>query len=132
MKKLLLIFIAVMGLTLAFQNQGYAQVKKKVVVKAKTSGGSDVASPTEDKVRPKASKKRGSCYLYFDNPTGYYVNVWVGGEYQGQLPPYSTSVKVSVWTSGNWTRWEAQTIGKTLYWANDSYCNDNRGWVITL
>lgn len=123
--------IAVVGLNLAFQSEGYAQVKKKVTVKAKSGADSDATAPSEDKVRPK-SKKRGSCYLYFDNPTGYYVNIWVGGEYQGQLPPYSTSVRINVWTPGNWTRWTAQTIGKTYMWSNDSYCNDNRGWVITL
>ena len=123
--------IAVMGLTFAFQNEGYAQVKKKVTVKAKSGGGSDLTVPTEDKARPKG-KKRGSCYLYFDNPTDFYVNVWVGGEYQGQLPPNTKSVRVSVWTSGNWTHWDARTIGGTYQWGNDSYCNDNRGWIITL
>ncbi len=130
----MLMVVAVLGLTLAFQNQSYAQTKarKVVTVKAKTPSNSEMNAPSEDNARPASSKKRGACYLYFDNPTGYYVNVWVGGEYQGQLPPYSSSNRVNVWTAGNLTRWDARTIGGTYQWGNDSYCNDNRGWKITL
>ena len=132
MKKLLLLFIAVMGLTLAFQTQSFAQAKKKVVVYGKSgSGDKDVTVPSEDQVRPK-SKKRGYCYLYLDNYTGYYVDVWVEGQYQGRLSPYATSVRFDVWTPGNWTHWYAKTAGGTYYWENSSYCNDSRVFTINL
>ncbi len=135
MKKLLFMVIAVMGLTLAFQNQGYAQktmAKKKVMVYGKSGGGDmDMTTPSEDKVRPK-SKKRGYCYLYLDNFTGYYVDVWVENQYQGRLSPYATSVRFDVWTPGNWTKWYAKSAGGSYYWSNDSYCNDSRVFTINL
>lgn len=132
MKKLLLLFIAVLGLTLAFQNQSFAQAKKKVAVYGKSgSGDKNMSAPAQDEVRPKG-KKRGTCYLYLDNYTGYYVDVWVENQYQGRLSPYATSVRFDVWTPGDWTKWYAKTAGGTYYWENSSYCNDSRVFTINL
>ena len=109
------------------QTNVYAQAKapmKDVVVKAKKgSSGEKVTQPSDDKPRDK-SKKRGYCYVWFDNPTGYYVDIWVEDIYQGRLAPYTTSVRIDVWTPGDWTKWYAQTAGGTYYWSQNSYCND--------
>ncbi|MBA2249497.1 MAG: hypothetical protein H0W12_04835 [Chitinophagaceae bacterium] len=134
MKKIMLIAIAIIGLSIAFQAHSYAQTaKKKVMVFGKQGGGNSNASlPSEDKPREKKSKKRGTCYLYLDNYTGYYVDVWVEDQYQGRLSPYATSVRFDVWTPGNWTKWYAKSAGGTYYWENDSYCNDSRVFTINL
>ena len=132
MKKLLLFFIVVLGLSLVFQSQSFAQTKKKIAVYGKSgSGDKNMSAPSEDQVRPK-SKKRGTCYLYLDNYTGYYVDVWVEDQYQGRLSPYATSVKFDVWTPGDWTKWYAKSAGGSYYWENSSYCNDSRVFTINL
>ena len=133
MKQLMLTLVVVMGLSLAFQTESFAQTtKKKVMVYGKPgTGNKDVAAPSGDEVRPK-SKKRGTCYLYLDNFTGYYVDVWVEDQYQGRLSPYATSVRFDVWTPGNYTKWYAKTAGGTYYRTNNSYCNDNRAFTINL
>lgn len=133
MRKLLFIATAVLGLTLASYSEASAQKAptKKVKVIAKESGGEDLQLPTEDKARDK-NTKRGSCYVWFDNYTGYYVDIWVEGYYQGRLAPYATSVRIDVWTPGDWTKWTAKTAGGTYYWTNSSYCNDSRAFTISL
>ncbi len=105
---------------------------KDVIVKAhKGSSGMHVMQPNDDKPRER-SKKRGYCYVWFDNPTGYYIDIWVEDIYQGRLAPYSSSVRIDVWTPGDWTKWYAQTSGGTYYWSNNSFCNDSRKFTITL
>ena len=129
----MVIVIAALGLSLGIQSQSFAQAtKKKVAVYAKEGAGDAKGElPSGDEPRQK-SKKRGSCYLYLDNFTGYYVDVWVEDQYQGRLSPYATSVRFDVWTPGNWTKWYAKTAGGTYYWSNNSYCNDNRVFTINL
>ena len=106
-----MIAIAIVSLSIVLQYDSYAQAKKKVMVMGKDGAGdSKLMVPTEDEVRPK-SKKRGYCYLYLDNYTGYYVDVWVEDQYQGRLSPYATSVRFDVWTPGNYTHWYAKSAG---------------------
>lgn len=128
------IFIILIACICIGQNDVYAQMRmpaKKVTVKAKSGSSENVTQPTDEKPREK-SKKRGYCYVWFDNPTGYYVDVWVEDIYQGRLAPYSNSVRIDVWTPGDWTKWYAQTAGGTYSWSNNSYCNDSRRFTITL
>ena len=132
MKKVMLIVIAIIGLMVGSQNQTFAQGGKKVAVYGTKKAAGDLSSPSDDAPRAKASKKRGYCYLTLDNFTGYYVDIWVEGQYQGRLSPYATSVRFDIWTPGNWTKWEAWTAGRTYYWSNSSYCNDSRTFTINL
>ena len=133
MKKLMLIAIAIIGLSIGYSNQSQAQKKggKVMVYGTKGAGKGTLTVPNEDKPREK-KKKRGDCYIYLDNYTGYYVDVWVEDQYQGRLSPYATSVRFDVWTPGNWTHWYAKSAGGTYYWTNDSYCNDSRVFTINL
>ena len=134
MRKVCVISVIFFAFLFFAQSNGYAQAKsptKNVEVKAKKGSGQDVMQPTDDKPREK-TKKRGYCYVWFDNPTGYYVDVWVEDIYQGRLSPYTTSVRIDVWTPGSWTKWYAQTAGGSYSWSNNSYCNDSRRFTITL
>ena len=149
MKKLMLA-AAIFGLSFGFQNS-FAQEKKeetkktemktttktksdgskkKVVVNGKKGEGSKHLTPPGDDQPLK--KHRGSCYMYMDNYTGYYVDIYVEDKYMGRLSPYATSVRFDVWVPGNWTHWYAQTAGGTYYWTNDSYCNDSRVFTLNL
>ena len=136
MKKLVFIVMAIFGLTFALQTTTFAQAKKapkKVAVYGvKGDASSDLTIPSGDEPREKKAKSRGYCYLYLDNFTGYYVDIWVEGQYQGRLSPYATSVRFDVWTPGNYTKWYARTAGGTYSWSNDSYCNDSRVFTINL
>lgn len=136
MKKLVIIAMAIFGLTFALQSTSFAQAKpkpKKVnVFGVKGDMQSELTVPSGDEPREKKSKSRGYCYLYLDNFTAYYLDVWVEGQYQGRLSPYATSVRFDVWTPGNYTKWYAKTIGGTYSWSNDSYCNDSRVFTINL
>lgn len=135
MKKYLFIAMAVVGLTFAASTEASAQkapTKKVAVYGKKSTSDGSMSAPTTDEPRAKKDKKRGSCYVWFDNYTGYYVDIWVEGYYQGRLSPYATSVRIDVWTPGNWTKWTARTAGGTYSWSNDSYCNDSRQFTINL
>lgn len=135
MRKILFILAILFALLFMVKSNVAAQAKapaKNVTVKAtRGSSGTNVMQPNDDKPREK-NKKRGYCYIWFDNPTGYYVDIWVEDIYQGRLAPYSTSVRIDVWTPGDWTKWYAQTIGGTYYWNQNSYCNDSRKFTVTL
>ena len=100
MRKVFFVSAILLAFLFIIKGDLYAQVKsptKNVTVKAmRGSSGMNVTQPT-DKPREK-SKKRGYCYIWFDNPTGYYVDIWVEDIYQGRLAPYSTSVRIDVWT----------------------------------
>ena len=102
MRKVFVISVIFFAFLFFVQSNGYAQAKspsKNVAVKAQKGSGQNVMQPSDDKPREK-TKKRGYCYVWFDNPTGYYVDVWVEDIYQGRLSPYSTSVRINVWTPG--------------------------------
>lgn len=129
--------IVLMSLATAFQNKCYAQKKdikkiSRVMVYGRSgSGDTELIIPTEDKSRTKV-KQRGRCYLYLDNYTNYFVDIWVEKEYQGRLSPNTVAIRFDVWTSGNWTHWFARSLAKTYYWQNDSNCNDKRVFMINL
>lgn len=133
MKKLVFMTLTIIGLTVAFGNTASAQAKpagKKVAVEAQdVKEKKDLPGPDAN---PREKKTRGYCYVYFDNYTGSYVDVWVEGIYQGRLSPYATSVRIDVWVPGNWTKWYAQTTDGKLYWSNSSYCNDSRTFTLNL
>jgi hypothetical protein len=76
MKKVLFLLLAVVGLSLAFSSTAKAQTtqRKKVAVTAQpVTEKKDLPGP-DGGVRQK--KTRGYCYAYFDNYTGYYVDIY--------------------------------------------------------
>jgi hypothetical protein len=131
MKKLVFLTLTIIGLTVAFGNNATAQAaRKKVAVTAQeVKEKKDLPGPD---ATPREKKTRGYCYVYFDNFTGNYVDIWVEGIYQGRLSPYATSVRVDVWVPGNWTKWYAQSTDGGLSWSNSSYCNDSRTFTLNL
>ena len=76
-------------------------------------------APTTDK---KVDKSRGDlCQINFDNYTGYYVNVYVDGNYQGQVGPYGSGNVYVV--DGSYTTIYCQTAGGTYYWSTSGTCD---------
>ena len=135
MKRMIFMTLTVIGLTLAFGNNVNAQDKQAAAGKEVKIAGQKVTDkknlPTATD-NPREKKTRGFCYVYFNNPTGYYVDIWVENIYQGRLSPYAKSVRIDVWVPGNWTKWYAQTAGGTYYWTNSSFCNDSRVFTVSL
>ncbi|HMO33701.1 MAG TPA: hypothetical protein PKE63_09460 [Lacibacter sp.] len=133
MKKLVFMTLTVIGLSVVFGTTASAQAKpapKKVAVEAQpVKEKKDLPGPD---AAPREKSTRGYCYVYFDNFTGNYVDVWVENIYQGRLSPYAKSVRIDVWVPGNWTKWYAQTTDGSLYWSNSSYCNDSRVFTLNL
>jgi len=83
-------------------NVSYAQAKKKKTVEVKSKSvdanrgenpNIKTGPPTEDKAEEKS--RAALCSIFFDNYTGLYINIYVDGNYKGQLSPYgSGTVKV--------------------------------------
>lgn len=103
-----------------------AQTRKILTVIAKPGSGiQNPVLPVKDSMAVKLHRA-GNCYLYLDNFTGYYVDVWVETEYLGRLSPYARAGRFDVTYPSNWTHWSAKTIRGTYNWHSDSYCNDSR------
>ena len=110
MRKKTAVVVSVIALALALASPAEAQKKNTLSSRSTEGRGgaatSDqnikVAAGTNDKaiVIPAPPKKggkvtrgdSGSCPLYVDNRTGFWVTVYTDGNYRGQLSPYGNSV----------------------------------------
>jgi hypothetical protein len=120
MKKL--IFLVLMAFLVA--QVGFAQkaqvVKEVKAAKVEKSRGANpnikMGAPTVDKAK---EKQRGDCAIKFDNWTGFVVDVYVDGDYQGT---------VGAWGSGWVTVGEGYTTiycitrGGTYEWSAAGNC----------
>jgi len=123
--KLFLIFLIT---TLLITNL-YAQGKKKVVdVKGNKVEKARGENPnikfdvptTDDKPVPKPEKARGEyCSVIFDNYTGYYVKIFIDGNYKGTLAPWD---KGSSTVYSGYTTIYCITTGGTRDWAATGNC----------
>ena len=114
------LFIALSFLTVNFS---YAQGKHNDVVASKSgnSRGIKYERPTTDVETPEPAKSRGSlCCVNFDNYTGYYVDIWVDGVYQGRVSPWKEG---TVCVSAGYTTWYAESAGGTYKWNSDGSQN---------
>ena len=117
MKKTIFGILAAGCMLLAFSTTASAQ--KKITVKltsqqVEASRGSNpnikTTAPTTDNPQ---SKSRGTCYIDFTNYTGYYINVYVDGNYMLQLWPYG---KGTVYGVDGYTTIYGISAGGTVEW----------------
>src|ERR1044071_9140071 len=128
-KHLFMLLIAVLSFGVAnAQNGKKEHVIKDVKATKMVAGtrGSKVKTdvPTTDVAAP-APTNRGTaddCHLTFDNYTGYWIKIYVDGNYKGMVEPWGTG---EVWVFGGWTSWYCETAGGTFYWENsgDFFCD---------
>ncbi len=129
MKKTILYALATLFLVAAVSNVTYAQAKKKkkVELKSKTVEANrgenpNIKSgpPTEDNEEKKS--RAAACTVYFDNYTGLYINVYVDGNYKGQLSPYGSGT-VSV--GDGYTTIYCVSAGGTREWNASGDCRES-------
>ena len=105
-----------------------AKAKKTVVIKSKAVEAnrgtnpnikSDV--PTKDKQEAK-NRAAAACSIYFDNFTGYYVKVYVDGDYKGTVGPYDSG---TVTVGDGYTTIYCITSGGTKEWSATGNCTDS-------
>lgn len=135
MKKVLLLsvlFSFAVGLTNSVFAQKGKSVKatKNVVLKGnevtKERGDNSkiiTPCPTTDNPVAKPDKQRGGdpCAVYFDNYTGYYVEIYIDGNYQGTMAPWSDLTRV---VEGGYTTIYCITTGRTRDWSAAGSCHD--------
>lgn len=125
MKTIKILIIAFLA-TAFIHGSAFSQTKKTInkTVKSKpyeATRGQDPKiksnAPTEDQ---KQAKSRGAytCTIYFDNYTGYYINVYVDGDYMGTTAPYGS---LTVYAT-NYTTIYCVTTGGTRYWEDSGDC----------
>jgi hypothetical protein len=122
MKKVILsMVIAMMAITFS-----YAQTPKKMDVQKQkvtaTRGANPkikMDEPNSDKEMAKPSATRGSCAIAFSNSTGYYVKIYVDGNYKGTLGPYESGT-VTVYSG--YTTIYCITTGGTYDWSAAGNC----------
>ena len=106
------------------QGQSYYVPVKKVWVYPTMAINDTLVAASSD-TRQEKSKKAGYCYLYVENTTGYFVDLWTEEIYLGRLSPYSGVMRFDA-QSAAWNKWHAKTAGGKFLWNYSSYCNDAR------
>jgi hypothetical protein len=81
-----------------------------------------VAKPTKDIESPKPDKMRGGCDITFNNQTGYYIDIYVDGNYKSTLAPWE-STDVS-YTSG-YSSVYCITTGGQYDWTASGQCESH-------
>lgn len=132
MKKLILSTFAVaMFLTIfALSADVQAQERTPKSVKSKTVSKSRGANPnikqdvpTTDKVVAKS--RSASCVITLDNYTGYYIKVYVDGNYKGTLDAWGGG---TVTVGNGFTTVYCVTVGGTKEWETDGNCQDSENY----
>jgi hypothetical protein len=128
MKRSILLSVLMIVFAFATINSASAQeVKNLFKDKVKVARGTNpdlkdkAACEMPDVEKPNPTQTRGSwCTIQFDNWTGYYINIWVDGYYQGQLAPWSEGY---VDVIAGWTKVYCETSGGTYYWSSEGSCS---------
>jgi hypothetical protein len=126
MKKIIVLLVVLFLSAQVGYSQTAATAKKQIVkeLKGKKVDKARGANPniktdvpTVDKPVVKA---RGGCNIYFDNYTGYYVKVYVDGNYKGTLDGWGGG-----WVSvgGGYTTIYCVTTGGSYEWSANGDCN---------
>lgn len=123
-RSLLIAAIAMFAMSTTSTSANAQKAKKQVTVKSRAVDKSRGANPNIKGEMPtddqKASKSRSTCYVTFNNYTGYYVKMYVNGYYMGTLYPYAKNYTVSA--PDGYTTVYCITAGGTRDWAADGEC----------
>jgi len=79
-----------------------------------------------------APSRGGYCYVTFDNWTGYYIDCYINGTYQGYVAPYG---KGSITVSGGDNKVYAVATfddGSKLTWGPETKSCNNQEWTVSL
>jgi hypothetical protein len=130
-KNLLVAVTCLLGVALVQPQHVFAKgIKQKKVVKLKAQKGANAgmagSKPTGD---TKKEKARGSyCSVYFNNFTGYYVDVYMDGVYWGEIAPYGGG---TVTDGDGYTRIYCQTVGGSYSWTASGNCDHDYEYDLT-
>ncbi len=91
-----------------------------------------IKAPTNDKNPMPASFKKGEkegedCEIIFDNYTGYFIEVYLDGEYKGTIGDWGT---LYVTKNAGYTKVYCITTGGTKEWEVKGDCDGNFLWKI--
>ncbi len=134
MAKLISMFlVAFVAIQLCCRQTATAQVKVEVkelkAAKAEKTRGENpnikIAAPTTDTV---TEKQKGDCCIKFDNWTGYYIDVYVDGCFQGAIGPWGSS-----WVYHySFSTIYCITRGGTYEWAHSGTCEENFVYKLSI
>src|SRR5438552_4158314 len=123
MKKVLVtVVFALLCFTFSFAQTPMKKdvMKQKVTAMRGANPKIKMDAPTIDKEMAKPSATRGSCAIAFSNSTGYYVKIYVDGNYKGTLAPYESGT-VTVYSG--YTTIYCITTGGTYDWSAAGNCD---------
>jgi hypothetical protein len=83
--------------------------------------------PSTDVEMKKPDANRGSCTVNLSNSTGYYVKVYIDGNYKGTLAPYESGT-VTVYSG--YTTVYCITTGGTYDWSAQGNCDGSYSFDI--
>jgi hypothetical protein len=83
--------------------------------------------PATDVEAKKPEINRGSCTVSFSNSTGYYVKIYVDGNYKGTLAPYESG---TVTVTSGYTTVYCITTGGTYDWSAQGSCDGSYSFDI--
>lgn len=85
--------------------------------------------PTTDAVNPMPDKSRGIHHLDFDNLTGYFIKLYIDGNYMGTVAPWGHS-KIAV--TGQYNEVYGITTGNTYQWQKEDNYTDNVTFKLSM
>ena len=125
----LLCFFAI-GISQTTYAGGKVKAKKIVKVVGKKNAGSAAGmkqgKPTTDK---EMDKSRGDCSVYFNNYTGYYVDVYMDGTFWGTISPYGG---MTVADGNGYTKIYCETSGGSFNWTASGGCEQPYEFDLTI
>ena len=134
MKKLLMICLSVLFVTAATNTfaQKNSVVKAPTMMKVDKSRGGENPNivsprPTTDNPDTNPPKSRGGdasrgpyCDIKFENWTGYYIDIYVDGYYEGTVSPWQD---MWVYNYSGYKSIYCETTGGSYYWTDNGDCD---------
>lgn len=135
MKKIIFLSLAALFIMASSTNtfaQKNAIVKSPTAQKVEKSRGGDnpnitTPRPTTDVLTVPAPSSRGGdasrgayCDIKFENWTGYYIDIYVDGTYQGTVSPWQDYY---AYEYSGYKSIYCETVGGTYYWSDNGNCD---------
>jgi hypothetical protein len=127
MKRILFILSTICFISFSTSLKAQPQKKQLVMVAKHVDAAKKMKNPNIKSEAPstdvevtKPNVTRGSCTVTFSNSTGYYVKIYVDGNYKGTLAPYETG---SVTVYSGYTTVYCITTGGSYDWSAQGDCS---------